>query len=146
MKIVRLTMFEGGNPDSIDMQLLTKGDFLVFCQMNEDSCAFLIHVPELRRYTSSAKESIAELAYTTAAKALDSAQKPSIRKLAVATRGNMLYDRVLLGDYSFQSKDPLSNAQKVADEGVLAPPLYPFFAPKQQQLPATPTSTPRQQP
>jgi hypothetical protein len=145
MKVVRMTMFEGGNPDSIDMQLLTKGDFLVFCQLNEASCAFLIHVPELRRYTSSAKESIAELAYIASAKALDSAQKSSIRKLAVATRGSMLYDRVLLGDYSFQSKDPLSHAQKVADEGVLAPPLYPFFTPKQQQLPATPASAPRPQ-
>ena len=133
MQDFRQTLFEGGNPKSIDMQLLTKGEFLVFCQLNRDSCAFLIHVPEMRRYTDSAKESIAELAYVAASRILDSAEKRDIHKLAVATRGSILYDTLFIGDYKFESENPLSRAQKMAPEGVLAPPLYPFFAPKRDE-------------
>jgi hypothetical protein len=130
MQIIRQTMFEGGNPNSIEMKVLTKGEFLVFCQLNEDSCAFLIHVPEMRRYTDSAKESIAELAYVAAAGILDSAEQRGVHQLAVATRGSILYETLLIGDYSFESKNPLSHTQKISPKGVLAPPLYPFFAPK----------------
>jgi hypothetical protein len=135
MKIIRESMFVGGNAESLDMQVITKGEFLVFCQLNQDSCAFLIHVPEMRRYTSSAKDSIAELAYGTAARLLDSAQKIEVKKLAIATRGNMLYDRVIVGDYVFQSKNALSRAQKVASDSVLAPSLNSFFGPRKQDNP-----------
>lgn len=147
LKVIRETMFEGGKADSIDMQLITKGEFLVYCQLNDESCAFLVHVPEMRRYTDEAKQSIAELAYVSAVTVLDSARKAGVQKLAIATRGNILYDRVLIGDYRFQGKDPLNGARKAEEAGVMAPSLYPFFDsrknPSSEIAPGAPKASPR---
>ncbi len=130
MKVARDTMFEHSSRESVTSEMLTKGQFLVFCQLNPDSCVFLIHVPELHRFTSSAKESMAELAYLTAAQILDSAQKNEVQTLAVATRGTLLYDHVLIGEYAPGSEDPLASAEKAPDKGVLAPSLKKFFVSK----------------
>jgi hypothetical protein len=130
LKIARQTLFEGGNTNSLDMQLLTKGDFIVFCQLNDDSCAFIVHVPELNTYDDDAKKAIAQLAYTDACKLLDAAQKRNIGKLAIETRGTFLNDTILLGDYTFQNEKPLEHVQRVQDIGIQTPTLYPFFAPK----------------
>lgn len=40
LKEIRRTMFSAGNASSWDRQLNTKGDFLTFCQLTQDSCAF----------------------------------------------------------------------------------------------------------
>ncbi len=135
MKIIRETMFTKGKANWKDDLSLTKGEFVVFCQLNEDSCAFLIHVPKMRNFTTSAKDSLVEFAYVTAASVLDTAQTPHAQKLAVATRGYLLFDRVLIGDYQPQNKDPLSAAHKAAGEQVLAPSLYPFFQSKDHPTP-----------
>ncbi len=135
MKVIRETEFHGGNTNSIDVKMMTKGEFLVFCQLNEDSCAFLIHVPELKHYTGPAKEAIASLAYATAAKVLDAAQLKRIQRLAIATRGSILYDRILIGAYRFDSENPQAEAQVAGGESSLAPSLYPFFKPKPAQPP-----------
>lgn len=133
LKTIRETLFEGGNPDSIDMKLLTQGEFVVFCQLNQDSCVFLIHVPEMVRYTTTAKDSLIELAHLSAAQTLDTAPQNEVQKLAVATRGNILFDRVLIGDYQPQSKEPLSHTKKPDEVGVLVPSLNPFFTPPKDQ-------------
>lgn len=126
-------MFVGGKADSAK---LTKGTFLVFCQLNEDSCAFIIHVPEMRHYTEDAAQSLAELAYDDASRILDSAKKSGVKQLAVATRGVIFFNTVLIGDYVPNNQHPSARAKKAEFEGAMARSLLPFFAEKT----AAPTS------
>ena len=132
MKKARVELFTESRTDPLDKELTTGGDFLVFCQLNADACVFLIHVPDLRRFTSDGKESLAQLAYVAAARLLDAEKKTGVQKLVVATKGDLFYDRVIRSDYHAQSPDPLRGAHN--DEvtpGVRAvevPELYPFFA------------------
>lgn len=128
LKAIRQTMFSEGNRDSLDMKMLTKGEFVVFCQLNSDSCAVLIHVPEMRRYTPDAAKSMASLAYNSVAQALPAEKKQSLRKLAVATRGTMMYDTILVGESGFNEESPASRATPMQHNGMLADGLKAFFA------------------
>lgn len=76
---------------------LSGGEFITFCHLNEGSCAFLVHVPELRKYTDEAKDFIAEAAWGVAQHCVATLpEKP--QKVAVGVRGFALYDRVLTGE------------------------------------------------
>ncbi|MCF7788767.1 MAG: hypothetical protein K9N47_21765 [Prosthecobacter sp.] len=72
---------------------LTHGQFLTYCLLTKDSCVFMVHVPELRKYSSEAKDFITKAAWVAA---LDITQphQADLRKLAVGLRGVLLYDRV----------------------------------------------------
>ncbi|MDP1586418.1 MAG: hypothetical protein Q8M07_01630 [Prosthecobacter sp.] len=75
----------------------TKGDFLTYCLLTEQSCIFMVHVPDLRNFATDAKELIAEAGWLIALKILKgSGLMPT--KLAVGLRGAMFYDRVTVGD------------------------------------------------
>ncbi len=127
MAILRKNLFEEGDAKK---SILTKGSFLVFCQLDEDSCAFLIHVPELRHFTSSAQRSLAELAYVQACKILDDAGRDGIQRVAIATRGAMFYDTALMGKYLPKNPTPLAQIEEAKTEATTVPDLYPFFAAK----------------
>lgn len=76
---------------------LSGGEFITFCHLAEGSCAFLVHVPELRKYTDEAKEFIGEAAWGVAQHCVATLpEKP--QKVAVGVRGFALYDRVLTGE------------------------------------------------
>ena len=125
MRVLREAMFEKGKSDL----MLTGGDFLVFCELHETTCAFLLHVPEMRRFTSEAKASMMDLAYNVACEALDELEGTHPRRLAVGTKGNMFFDRVLIGDFTPNDEEPLKRAKPVELEGGLKAPseLLPFF-------------------
>lgn len=75
---------------------LSGGEFITFCHLAEDTCAFLVHVPELRKYTDEAKEFMGEAAWGVAQHCVAALpDKPA--KVAVGLRGIALYDRVLTG-------------------------------------------------
>ncbi|WP_050028121.1 hypothetical protein [Verrucomicrobium sp. BvORR034] len=75
---------------------LSGGEFITFCHLAEDTCAFLVHVPELRKYTDEAKEFMGEAAWGVAQHCVATLpDKPE--KVAVGVRGIALYDRVLTG-------------------------------------------------
>lgn len=76
---------------------LSGGEFITYCHLAESSCAFLVHVPELRKYTDEAKEFIGEAAWGVAQHCIATLpEKP--QKVAVGVRGFALYDRVLTGE------------------------------------------------
>ncbi len=62
--------------------------------MTDDHCVFLVHVPDLRNFTPSAKDYIAEAALATA---LNLTAKSGIKPatVAVGIRGALFYDRAL---------------------------------------------------
>tara|TARA_R110002096_G_scaffold4501_25_gene21219 strand:- start:20563 stop:21606 length:1044 start_codon:yes stop_codon:yes gene_type:complete len=78
---------------------LSGNQFLTFCQLNEDSAAFLVHVPGLRNYTEEAKEFIAEAAWSVAQDLLMETSLPDGSQLGVGTKGFLLYDRILVGSH-----------------------------------------------
>jgi hypothetical protein len=91
---VRDENFVGGNPKSLK---LTKGKFVVCCELKQESCAFIVHVPEFRNFEDDAKEGLADLAWAAA-------QETAIKRigpkgtLAVGLRGVLLYGAVIAGN------------------------------------------------
>jgi hypothetical protein len=77
-------------------------EFRTYCQLREGQCAFLIHVPELRRFNVEAKRSLSQGAWIFAQKLLDKNGQPA--HLAVALQGLSSYERVLIGEYVPGSK------------------------------------------
>lgn len=98
MKKMREVLFEGGKKSGVSV---SDHQFLTYCELRDSQCAFIVHVPELRRFSKEAKESLGTLAWVTAQNALreQGAAQPGSR-LAVGLRGIALYDRVLLGSLS----------------------------------------------
>lgn len=116
---------------------LTEGEFLTYCHLTEDTCAFLVHVPELRKFSGDAKEFIADAAWHSAtAVVLAMPNRP--KRLAVGVRGVLLYDAILVGKVVASVEEAetgierrLGNSRKGA--------LYPFFADvtKNEKVPAS---------
>lgn len=154
---VRDENFVGGNPKGIK---LTKGKFVVCCELKEDSCVFIVHVPEFRNFTSAAKEGLADLAWLCA-------QETAVKEigpkgtLAVGLKGVMLYGAVMVGTCGgdpvqrevgeVSKKEPLiallDAALKREKETIAAgtsPPIAVSPTPKVETPPATapPTTTP----
>lgn len=95
MKKMRDLLFEAGKKDGFSV---SDHQFLTYCELHDSECAFIVHVPELRRFSKEAKESLGTLAWITAQSALKEQQiTNSAMRLAVGLRGIVLYDRVLLG-------------------------------------------------
>jgi hypothetical protein len=104
---------------------LTEGEFLTYCHLTEDTCAFLVHVPELRKFSGDAKEFIADAAWHSATAAVLGMPNPPNR-LAVGVRGVLLYDAILVGKVVASVEDAETGIEKRlgnTQKGV----LYPFF-------------------
>jgi hypothetical protein len=88
---------------------LTKGHFLTYCEVRQGKICFLVHVPELRRYSSEAKDSLAKIAWELARQAGDPVRKGDTTRVGVGLRGVLLYGAVLTGtrqqEVPQQSKD-----------------------------------------
>ncbi len=76
---------------------LTRGEFITYCLLTKESCVFMVHVPDLRKFSPEAKDFITEEAWL-AALAITKPHKADLRKLAVGLRGALLYDRVASGN------------------------------------------------
>lgn len=140
---------------------LSGGEFITFCHLAEGSCAFLVHVPELRKYTDEAKEFIGEAAWGVAQHCVATLpEKP--QKVAVGVRGFALYDRVLTGagtgdetakpetHTGVESKDVLfsyfasAKPKAALAEDTAGTEKAPETAPSpdKAEMPAAPTATP----
>jgi hypothetical protein len=75
---------------------LTGGEFLTYCLLTQESCVFMVHVPDLRKFTPDAKDFIAEAAWFSAL-AITESRQSSLRNVCVGVRGALLYDRVICG-------------------------------------------------
>ncbi len=113
---------------------LSDGKFLTYCHLDENACVFMVHVPDLRKFDGDAKQLLADLAWETGQEVLRSLEKPPA-KLAVATRGALLYDEVLIGDFIADGES--------ADDGIRRrdggkESLYEFFKTEPVAEPDTP--------
>jgi hypothetical protein len=91
---------------------LTKGQFPTYCLLTPQRCVFMVHVPDLRHFSSEAKEFVADAGWMIANKLVDQAgMKPSA--VLVGLRGSLLYDRVVIGRIG--STESIGNTVKGAE-------------------------------
>ena len=113
VKLGRQMGIQAGKKSTIS---LSKGKFLTYCRINADSCAFMVHVPDLRKFTSDAKTYIADMAWAVAMKSASQLQ-PQPKRLAVGIRGAFLYDTVIEGHIVADDKDSEEGIEQRHDGG-----------------------------
>jgi len=121
MKTYREKYYEADESISIS----TQGHFLTHCELHEDSCAFIVHVPRLRKYNLEAKELMANQAWYVASAILVSNGYQSGFKMAVGTKGKIVYERIDVGTLSLDTT--LIEVSGVEKEGTRVELLKPFF-------------------
>ncbi len=76
---------------------LSGGNFVTYCELNDDACVLLVHVPELRKYEASAKDSMVKLAWQAAHITIADHLESPPPNLVVGVRGAIFYEGVLIG-------------------------------------------------
>jgi len=119
-----------------------EGDFLTYCQLNDDSCVFLVHVPELRKFTGDAKKSLTDLAWMNAQSVLQAATNSPPKTVVVGVKGLLLYDAIMIGDYVADAQ-PGKDGIRTRGSGLKDMEMfYPFFAPSMGPDPDEMTNAP----
>jgi zinc-ribbon family len=129
-----------GKPDLLDQ---TGGKFLVFCQLNEDACVFLVHVPNLRHFDANTQKSIAKMCYLEGCLVIRDSGVKGIQHVAVATRGALLYSTAMVGAYPPQQPNPQDRLAELDTEAADVPALLPYFTAKPATDDATPPPPPK---
>jgi len=75
-------------------------DFIVHCQLNEQSALFLVHVPKLRKFEKESKERFCEFGWQIAHAVLAESQLTPGSQLAVGVKGLALYQNIYFGTYN----------------------------------------------
>jgi hypothetical protein len=124
LKLLRESLFTEGKKDALS---LAKGEFLTFCQRTETACVFLVHVPELRRFTAEAKQSLVELAWLNAQAVLKNSTESPPATVAVGVKGAVFYEAVWVGKFAPDTPEVDGGVETRASglEGTQL--LYPFF-------------------
>jgi hypothetical protein len=110
-------------------------EFRTYCNLQEDQCVFLIHVPELRRFTVEAKQSLAEAGWFFGQGLLG--KRGEHMRLVVALRGIAAYDRVLTGEYAPGKGEKWQLKPNTYDGFNCEKQLIPWFAPAPAALDQT---------
>jgi hypothetical protein len=136
LKALRAELFTAGKGDKDLFSRLTKGEFPVYCHLTSNACVLLVHVPELRRFTDEAKESLGDIAWGTAQKAVRTGLGTPPPQLVVGVKGELWYDPILIGQFVAEPQN-LGDGIQSRDSGLSKMNLfYPFFA-SDEEPPAT---------
>lgn len=119
-------MFTEGKANSTSF---SKGRFLTYCFLQQDSVAILVHVPELRRYTDDAKLTMEEYAWSIAT-SYASSKHPGVKTLALGIKGALNYSSIITG--TVNDKEPLKGIG-VRHPTASTEPLWPYFLSSKNQ-------------
>lgn len=98
---------------------LSDGEFLTYCQLRDDRCLFLVHVPSYRKYTKDAKKTLSELAWVVAQSTTAGLfEEPG--KLGVGLRGVLNYGAILLGDVPVSVESKLQGYSEGSKDDLIA--------------------------
>ena len=100
---------------------LSFGHYVTWCERHEGTCAFVVHVPEYRKFSPDAKALLDTLAWETAKRVVEDELKPGER-LAVGLRGPLLYGSIMVGTVGGDG-----NVGGALSTGTDEDSLYPFF-------------------
>lgn len=115
---------------------LSGGHYVTWCELHEGKCAFVVHVPEYRRFTSDAKKLLEELAWATAQKVALGELVPG-DELAVGLKGVVFYGSVTVGKLVEEDAE-----QGVHLRGTDGDALIPFFVKPAEAAADSPSDTP----
>ena len=104
---------------------LTDGNFVTYCELRPGQCAFVVHVPEYRKFEDDAKDSLAELAWEAAQETVAGTMQKG-DDLAVGMKGVLLYGAVMVGVVA-DPDDPEYGLESQSEEDS---DLHPFFEPE----------------
>ncbi len=93
MLMVRETAFTSGKKSLFQ---LSKGQFITYVELHENSALFLVHVPDYRKFDREAKEELGKLAWLVAQLTVED-ELPEDADLAVALKGTLLYGDIMVG-------------------------------------------------
>lgn len=123
LKLLQAVSFEGGKDESTRLSL-SGGEFLTFCQVQPDSVAFLVHVPQLKAYKGESREALLGLAWSTAQEVTAELRQAGDRRLAVGLRGAVLYGALAAGQGAAERPGIFRQASSVSTDELVG-----FFAP-----------------
>lgn len=118
MKLMRESFFTGESEG-----VLSGGEFLTHCELSEGRCAFIVHVPELRKFEDDAKESLCDIAWTIAEGTLAESGIADGTELAVGVKGFLLYEDIMLG--TFKKDEEESEKRSVGSNTERLAPFFP---------------------
>lgn len=110
--------FSGGKENRVVS--LTGEEFLTYCQLNEASVVFLVHVPQFKRYKGEVRDTLLELTWIVAQKVMEGHPKGESLEIAIGLRGTMMYGGSAIGT---QSGTPKYENSFSIDEDV----FYKYF-------------------
>jgi len=127
LKSLREEYFTKGKGDRDLFTALTKSEFPAYCRLSSNACVFLVHVPELRRFTAEAKQSLGRLAWETAQETVKMGVHPPPVRLVVGVKGELSYDPILIGKF-VPALHEMGEGIETQDSGILSMSrFYPFF-------------------
>jgi hypothetical protein len=132
----REKLFTRGLGLGIELFESTKGEFLTYCELHDEECAFIVHVPGLRHFeknfteTVDARKLLAQAAWLSAQTVLKANHAGKAHmELAVGVRGISQYSPMMLGYYMEHLNAPDDGIVKYVDDDTLSNLLWAFFAP-----------------
>jgi hypothetical protein len=135
LKDVRKEHFTGA--DLPELFESTKGEFLTYCELHDQECAFIVHVPGLRHFKKNStgeedtRKELAQASWILAEKILkaNNTGKPKM-ELAVGLRGISMYGPIMMGYYDENMSEPGDGMIKYFDNETMDNCLWSFFATK----------------
>ena len=121
LRTSRQLLFTTQGPSTLSM---SKGHFLTYCHVCDDSVAILVHIPDLRSFSEDAKVTLAEWAWMLAT-TRTAQQFPRAKKMAVGVKGVMNYAAIFTGEVNAQA--PMKGI-KSRHPTFGTKPLWPFFS------------------
>lgn len=116
------------NNTSASSNVATGAGFRTFCQMGDHGTAFIVNVPDLRKFSDEAKKSIMESAWITS-RMIAEKMNPPPKKLAVAVRGRILYEGAFVGTCSGDfTQNPRAGVESEYKSSEAGDALTIFFA------------------
>lgn len=91
--------------------------YVVHCELHEGSCAFLVNVPQYRKFTDDAKTSLEDLTWTTARDLLKDRKAGETKDLdlCVALKGMVLFGSVMTGSTAMEAPARRTKDEKDMD-------------------------------
>ena len=78
---------------------LSGDEFLTHCELHEKTCAFIVHVPGLRKFSREGKFALNDLGWVIAQNLLAETGFTEDGELAVGLKGIILYDDIRTGSH-----------------------------------------------
>ena len=124
MKLVRDENFTKGDTGIS----LTDGNFVTYCELRPGQCAFVVHVPQYRKFEDDAKESLADLAWEADQETVAGTLQEG-DDLGVGMKGDFLFGSVMVGIVA-SPDDPDYGLEDESEEEAN---LHPFFEPEKAE-------------